>query len=64
MMKLLAIVISEDGDAGEGAGGGCLTNEQCKTIQNYHNKFPLYNEYLLIKFLKRSCSTKVVRNQA
>jgi hypothetical protein len=30
-------------------GGDNATNVQYKPIWNYHNEFPLYNEYILIK---------------
>jgi hypothetical protein len=50
MKKPLATVLS---GAGSGLrrrdGGGDLTNVQYKTIRNYHNEFPLYNKYIVIK---------------
>jgi hypothetical protein len=44
-------------------GGGDLTNVQCKAIQNCHNKFPLYNEYMLIKIKKKKRETLQGRNE-
>jgi hypothetical protein len=38
------------GEAGE--GGDNLTNVQCKTIENWHNEFLLYNEYMIIRIKK------------
>jgi hypothetical protein len=49
-MKPLAIVLSGVGRGWKGRDGGIdLTNVKYKLIRNYHNKFPLYNEYLVIK---------------
>jgi hypothetical protein len=50
-MKPLAIALSGvvRGFQGRGDGGGNLTNIQCKSIRNWHNDFPLNNEYMLIK---------------
>jgi hypothetical protein len=50
-MKPLAIDLSKVGWGQEGEGN--LINVQCKAIQNCHNEYPLINEYILIKKIKR-----------
>jgi hypothetical protein len=48
--KLLMIALNGVGRGLRGRDGGRdLTNVQCKPIQNYHNEFPLYKEYILIE---------------
>jgi hypothetical protein len=40
-MKPLVIALSGQGEGGKGRWRGHLTNVQCKTTQNCHNKSPL-----------------------
>jgi hypothetical protein len=61
-MKPLASVLRGAGrrlwDGGtqeEKVAGGDLTSVQCKPIQNCHNKYPLYNKYILTKMKKKVC---------
>jgi hypothetical protein len=46
-------------EVGQGGGlggddGRNLTNVQYKPIWYYHNEFPLYNKYILIKFFLKN----------
>jgi hypothetical protein len=53
-MKPLAIALRGTGrELLSEDGRGDLTIVQYKAIQNWHNKFPLYNEYMLIKMKKK-----------
>jgi hypothetical protein len=50
------LVIALNGMERESTGrnsGGHVINVQYKPIWNCHNEFPLYNEYVLLKNLKR-----------
>jgi hypothetical protein len=54
-MKPLTTVLSVVGKGLKGRNGRTdVHNTECKTIQNYHNPFPLYNEYVLMKMKKRN----------
>jgi hypothetical protein len=53
-MKSFATALS---GAARGGGESNLTNVQCKAIENYHNEFPLYNEYILIKMEEKNGRT-------
>jgi hypothetical protein len=45
----IAIILSREPRRGN---GGNLTNVQCKGIGNWHNEYPVYKEYMLMKMKK------------
>jgi hypothetical protein len=46
--------VGQGGGVYGGDGDGDLINIEYKAVQNYHNKSPLYSEYMLIKMEKRT----------